>query len=375
MLDIVNFVLHFVIIYGSDDVLFGFLELFFYRLQIDNLPSILQKPRVLITTEDFLPYTTPRRLVLSLQSQLSSAGDEGDEVGVEDVVRRIDDGQGERAESSEDAVRRIDDGAGKRIEFNEEADMDVESSSDSGWSVRDNPVASDESVTEESEEEMEERHTEIHETFALPRKLQSVGGLPSRRNAVSPPRQQRKFLDLDDDSDHSKVPENVEYGSPEMEASTLTHQTPNPLGTPARSPGSDSACTSCTESQRKRSAMKAQEWDLGMDVNSTADHHRPGTRRSVLFAQEPEASTDTSQGSKASVNDPTDAAVCATEDEPRGWWSNSSLVRSAKTSCSRITPVAEAVLGGSLCLVIAVPVTMVLARLLQTPQDYFLVPT
>ncbi|KAG0558401.1 hypothetical protein KC19_10G025600 [Ceratodon purpureus] len=331
------------------------------------------KPRVLITTADFLPYTTPRRLVLSLQSQLSSPGNEGDEVGNEDVVRRIDEKAGKRAESSEDASRRIDDGTGKRIDFNEEADMDVESSSDSGWSVRDNPIASDESVTEDSEEEMEERHTEIYETFALPRKVQSVAGLTPRRKAVSPPREQVKFLDRDDDSDHSRNPESVEHGS--LEGSILPHQISKLPGTPERSPRAGIACTSCSESQRKRSAMKAQEWDLGMNVNRAAGDHLIGTRRSMLFEQEAEASSDTSQGSKSSANDPADDAVWAGEGEPQGWWSNLSLVRSAKNSCSRISSIAEAVLGGSLCVVIAVPVTMVLARVLHTPQDYFLVPT
>lgn len=61
-------------------------------------------------------------------------------------------------------------------------------------------------------------------------------------------------------------------------------------------------------------------------------------------------------------------------DGGRSWWSNLCLVRSAKTSCSRISSIAEAVLEGSLCVEIVVPVMMVLARMLQTLQDYFLVP-
>lgn len=54
-------------------------------------------------------------------------------------------------------------------------------------------------------------------------------------------------------------------------------------------------------------------------------------------------------------------------DGGRSWWSNLFLVRSAKTSCSRLSSIAEAVLQGSLCVVISVPVMMVLARMLQTP--------
>lgn len=54
----------------------------------------------------------------------------------------------------------------------------------------------------------------------------------------------------------------------------------------------------------------------------------------------------------------------------RGWCS-SLLLRSA----SRVTSVAEVILGGSLCLVIAVPLSMLLARVLQSPEDSYLVPT
>ena len=313
--------------------------------------------------------------MLSLQSQLSTPGTESDGVGNEDVVRRIDDGAGRGAESSGDALRRIEDGTGKRIDFNEDADMDVDSSSDSGWSVRDNPIASDESVTEYSEEEMEQRHTEFHETLARPRKVQSVAGSTPRRKYVSPPRQEMKFLDPGNDADHSKISENDQHGSLEVESSTLSHQTPIPPGTPPRSPSADIACTSCTESQRKRSAMKAQEWDQGMDVNSSVDDRSVGTRRSMLFEQDAGSSMDTRHGSISSANDATEDAIWVGESEPRRWWSHSSLVRSAKTSCLKITSIAEAVLGGSLCVVIAVPVTMVLVRMLQTPQDYLLVPT
>lgn len=48
---------------------------------------------MLITTADFLPFTTPRRLVLSLQSQLSSPGNEAEEEGNEDMVRGLMMGQ------------------------------------------------------------------------------------------------------------------------------------------------------------------------------------------------------------------------------------------------------------------------------------------
>lgn len=285
--------------------------------------------------------------MLSLQSQLSSPGEE---------VSNEDDVNGEAAglRTNEDASRRVDDGTSKRIDFNaEDADMDVESSSDSGWSVRDNPIASDESATEESSGE--EINTEIHETFARPRKVQSVAGVASGKNTVSPPLQLVKLLGRGNSSDHSNSPEKPR----------VTIEDPAPPGTPAGSAGL--ACSSCTESQR-RSAMKAQEWDLGLDVNGD-DEEITGARRSMM-SEQVETLSDFSHGSSiAYTNNSIDESVSVNE----GWCTT--LVRSAKSSCSRITSIAEAVLGGSLCVVIAVPVTMLLARVLQSPQDHFLVPT
>lgn len=319
------------------------------------------KPRVLITTADFLPYTTPRRLVLSLQSQLSSPGDE---VGNEEQVRRSSGGAGMRTEFNEDAVRRVVDGTGKRIDFNEDADMDVESSSDSGWSVRDNPIASDDSATEEcSKEEMKEKHTELRETFTRPRKVQRAGVAPGKKT-ISP---QVKLLDRGNKSDRSESSVNDELGGSTVEDATPCYQSPKPL----RTPDAVVTCLSCTESQRRRSAMKAQEWDLGLDVNRAAADQGIGARRSMLFDQS-RTSSDISHGSKAYTNDSIDDTVWSDEDEP-GWCT--SLVRSVKDSCSRISSVTETVLRGSLCVVIAVPLTMLLARVWLSPQDSFLMPT
>lgn len=74
-----------------------------------------------------------------------------------------------------EGVRRIVDGIGKRIDFNDDVDMDVESFSDLGWSVRDNFIVFDEFVMEESsEEEVEEWYMEIYEIFVLFRKVYNI---------------------------------------------------------------------------------------------------------------------------------------------------------------------------------------------------------
>lgn len=98
--------------------------------------SELQKPRVLITTADFLPYTTPRRLVLSLQSDSDTKST--------DVEK-------------EDSVRLGVEELGEVAACNGDADMDVESSSDGGWSVREYAIASDESFCNVAGNECRER--------------------------------------------------------------------------------------------------------------------------------------------------------------------------------------------------------------------------
>ncbi|OAE28341.1 hypothetical protein AXG93_2490s1320 [Marchantia polymorpha subsp. ruderalis] len=90
-------------------------------------PYSPQKQKALITAEDFLPYSTPRRLVRSLQSTLSSPDSGSGSVGDLD------------SKSTGEVV--------------DMADMDLETSSEAGWSVRDNPIASDDSFKTDSDEE------------------------------------------------------------------------------------------------------------------------------------------------------------------------------------------------------------------------------
>lgn len=63
---------------------------------------------------------------------------------------RIDNRVGKIIDINEDVVRSIDYGIIKRIDFIEELDMEVESFSDLGWSVRDNLIVFDEFIVVES---------------------------------------------------------------------------------------------------------------------------------------------------------------------------------------------------------------------------------
>lgn len=311
----------------------------------------MQKPRVLLTAADFLPFTTPRRLVRSLQSELSSPDIKSNVVDQE-VLGRVD--EHELAEPTE---------------FNGDADMDVESSSDAGWSVRDNPVASDESF--QSEASFEE---ESQETLLIPQKVPSVNGESSRMAVTS-------FVDSG--LDQARTP--ISGKGDDIGTYRLT---PKSFGSPAESPAAELACSSCTNSQRKRSLLKAQEWDLGMDIDKEFDEKKTGARRSMLFGQDPrEAGLCFSHPSEASVTgsvyedgrEDQEASAVSSGSVSEGWWSHrlgqSSLVCCAKNSCLRMSYFAEIVLGGSLCAVIALPVAMVMARALGTQSDCFLVPT
>ncbi|KAL3684304.1 hypothetical protein R1sor_002326 [Riccia sorocarpa] len=93
-------------------------------------PCSPQKLKPILTAEDFLPYSTPRRLVRSLQSTLSSP------------------------DSRSSSSRSIGDQDAKSTgEVVDMADMDLETSSEGGWSVRDNPIASDDSFKTDSDED------------------------------------------------------------------------------------------------------------------------------------------------------------------------------------------------------------------------------
>ena len=314
----------------------------------------MQKPRVLLTAADFLPFTTPRRLVRSLQSELSSPNIKSSVVD-EEVLGRVD-----------------EHGLAEPTEFDGDADMDVESSSDAGWSVRDNPVASDQSF--QSEASFEE---ETLETLLTPRKVLLVNG-ESSRMAVD-----QKTHSVVSALDHARTPK-----SGKGDDIGTYRLTPKSFRSPAESPVADLACSSCTESQRKRSSLKAQEWDLGMDIDKEFDEKKIGARRSMLFEQDPrEAGLSFIQTSEASVTGSVyedgkeyqEASAVSNGSMSEGWCSyrlgQSSLVRCAKNTCSRMSCFAEIVLGGSLCAVIALPIAMVMARALRTQSDCFLVPT
>jgi hypothetical protein len=323
----------------------------------------LQKPRVLITTADFLPYTTPRRLVLSLQSDSDTKST--------DVEK-------------EDSVRLGVEELGEVAACNGDADMDVESSSDGGWSVRDNPIASDESFRTEdsSEEEFDEQQTEVHEALALSRKITSVTAVSPRRN-WSPPESHQDSYYSASGLDHLNTPNSSQRRGNRGDDIGSHRLTPNSSRNRMESPDGNLGCLSCTESQRKKSVLKAQEWDLGMNINRASADHTTGARRSMLFDQVPqEVRKHCCQGSDSSVMGSIGDASRGSQGSSEvisgsvssGWW-NRTFGQSVKLGCRKMTGLAEAVLGGSLCVVVAVPMAMVLAKVFNGEPDCFLVPT
>ncbi|KAL2652469.1 hypothetical protein R1flu_020597 [Riccia fluitans] len=118
-------------------------------------PCSPQNPKPILTAEDFLPYSTPRRLVRSLQTTLSSPDSGSRSIGDQD------------AKSTGEVV--------------DMADMDLETSSEAGWSVRDNPIASDDSFRTDSDEESE-RQSCKKMTVDVNREFESA---LSERNAAS----------------------------------------------------------------------------------------------------------------------------------------------------------------------------------------------
>lgn len=109
-----------------------------------------EKSKPLITTNDFLPSATPKQLMRKLL-YLNSSNTDSRRVSLDQEVVQCEDGV-------PDVV-----------------DMDVETSSEAGWSVRDNPIASDESFQAgiSDEDEDEDRQKQPAEVIRQPQNFLS----------------------------------------------------------------------------------------------------------------------------------------------------------------------------------------------------------
>lgn len=124
----------------------------------------MQKTKSLTTAKDFLSFIPPTRLVRSLSS-LSNPESLNGSLFEQDMKL-----------SQDDVPRSCNADA---------AELDPETSSEAGWSVRDNPIASEESYrSDSSEEEMD--HRRKGDDFPRLRKVSSLDGSPREIHMIVP---------------------------------------------------------------------------------------------------------------------------------------------------------------------------------------------
>ncbi|KAG0565249.1 hypothetical protein KC19_8G176200 [Ceratodon purpureus] len=133
-----------------------------------------EKTKSLAASKDFLPFVPPTRLVRSLSS-LSNPESLKGSLFEQDMKL-----------SQDDLLRSMNaDGA----------EMDLETSSEAGWSVRDNPIASEESYRSDSSDE-EMNHRRYGDDFPRLRKVGSLDSSPREIHMIIPePKTSRSFND------------------------------------------------------------------------------------------------------------------------------------------------------------------------------------
>lgn len=320
-----------------------------------------QKPRLLITAEDFQPFATPRKLVQSLQSDLESP------LSDSNVIHQ-----------DSQPIEGVISGLGCLYG---DADMELETSSDEGWSVRDNPIASEESFQTEisSEGETKRRQTSIHKAFTS-----SVNG--STPQAASPmPAVPCKTHSLDRGLDYPRTP-NHEPGSSKGDNIGTYRLTPKSLQHYTEKAVAKHTCESCIELQKSVTGMG--------DILNSDDTRSSVTMVTVLrrmldeqvdecctcgracAASATGSATEWNQGSRD--NEGISTLVSSTGMEESCWnerLGQNSIVGSVWKSLIRMSHYAEIFLGGCVVVILALFISMVVARALVTQPDYYPVPT
>lgn len=270
------------------------------------------------------------------------------------------------------------------------ADMDLETSSETGWSVRDNPIASEESFRAGSSDDEcqpydhRSRGGGVYEAFAYPRKVTSADGVSPREiHIVSPfcgKTDNESSSTADDCNGNKHVTSNrrvqvSDLLSDQTHCPTCLVDEPKPrVWTAASSAAKDST----SEAGRKPGSdngglsnlLHSDELkNIGLfcgDCSSEASDGGGSVTEVELSADDDEEETDSFRKPVA-------------ERSRRRWWQRGLtqflFVRLMKRNWRRWSWYVEVFLGGSLCVALALPLAMVIARAITPPREIYLVPT
>jgi len=297
-------------------------------LVLTNFPVYTQKSQSLITTKDFQPFATPKRLMRALQSLNSCNPDS------------------KRVSLSEDVALCQHDAAVLSV-----VDMDVEASSEAGWSVRDNPIASDESFqADTSDEELEDRP-----------KLPSEGA------------QLQIFLPSDSRDIHMLSP--TEEARPHQQNASESNFTPRQ---PHKCMKYDIICSTISSDVHRSTSSEGPSHSSVVEDEGGAhifsglakdEVKKSGLRCDCLAMSEGFIST------RESLDKDCYRRQKSSERNRQTWWdSRFMLVRLLSRNWKHLCWYGEIILGGTLCVVLTLPLAMALAKALNSTPEH-LVPT
>ncbi|KAG0630784.1 hypothetical protein M758_1G203300 [Ceratodon purpureus] len=309
-----------------------------------------EKAKPLITSMDFLPFATPKRLMHALQF-LNSSNPDSQWISLnQDIASCQDDGT---------------------------VDMDVETSSEAGWSVIDNPIASDESFhAGSSDEELEDR-LKLPPDDSLLQNILSTNCISPRDIHMLPP------------VCHESLPVHGEEAKlPQEDTYDFTLEcVPSNITTPISTQAHD--CIRCDNTYSIFSA------DIHRSISSElrtrvqiVEGSDSGAVKHICNGPadaQPEDEVEKNE-LRCNCQDSSDGysrveccKLKSSEQNPQRWWDSRSigrfmLVRLVARDWRNLCWYGEILLGGTLCVVLTLPLAMALAKALTSPQDH-LVPT
>ena len=243
-------------------------------------------------------------------------------------------------------------------------DMDAETSSEAGWSVADTPIASDESFQAESSEK-----EELENILKLPsdgtqlQNILSVDSLSPRDiHMLSPVCREPRSVDVEEASPHQENNHN----------SVLDHCVPSNITSPISTHAHN--CIQCDNIHSTFNTYIPVAEDLDLDTvkricGGSADvQHEGGVKKNGLRCN--------CQGSSEGYTTVECCRLKLSERNPRRWWDSRRfvLVRLASRNWWNLSWYGETLLGGTLCVVLTLPLAVALAKAVSSAPDY-LVPT
>jgi hypothetical protein len=317
---------------------------------------------MLISAKDFLPCISPRRLVQSLQSDISSSFSKRSSQDHELTLSMDEIGLAEQGVTSIDV-----------------ADMDLETSSDAGWSVHDN-LRSEESVQKDgrSQEDVEERHEGIgEESSDFPH------GPANSKEIISPCKLQmastchhRRIKSVDSKQVSGKEC-SLSMGA-DSGVELLLSNSINSEGNCGRNavmgqPCSLSCCNRAAFGTEPESDCQIEEGNRTIQ-DMTKFNPNEGLPR---FGQH---DYTCSHGSIATgMGDYLEDEIGSTAEIPVqkfNWGQgNAAMIHTLEKMWRKLCWYAEITLGGSLCVVLSLPLALAVVKALTLPQDDALVPT